>query len=91
MLSLFWVLLVVAQPTVNANRAMTLIMLNEVCICFIFLGSIQFWGGLGNDFIAGKEFTYEGSDISWTVVHKTLVPYVRVSARTADSQFFRDY
>jgi hypothetical protein len=28
--------LVVAQPTVNANRAMTLTMLNEVCICFIF-------------------------------------------------------
>src|SRR5437867_97507 len=43
MLSLFWVLLVVAQPTVNANRAMTLIMLNEVRICFIFMGSFQFW------------------------------------------------
>jgi hypothetical protein len=36
MLSLFWVLLVVAQPTVNANRATTAIMLNEVRICFIF-------------------------------------------------------
>jgi hypothetical protein len=40
MLSLFWVLLVVEQPTVNANRAMTLIILSEVCICFIFSGSI---------------------------------------------------
>jgi hypothetical protein len=35
------VLLVVVQPTVNANRAMTLIMLNEVCICFMILGSFQ--------------------------------------------------
>jgi hypothetical protein len=41
MLSLFWVLLVVAQPTVNANRAMTLIMLNELRICFMILGSFQ--------------------------------------------------
>src|SRR2546430_2806055 len=41
MLSLFWVLLVVAQPTANANRAMTLIVLSETRICFIFLGSIQ--------------------------------------------------
>jgi hypothetical protein len=41
MLSLFWVLLVVAQPTVNANRAMTLIMLNEIRICFMILGSFQ--------------------------------------------------
>src|SRR5207248_11107634 len=38
MLSLFCVLLVVAQPTVNANRAMTLIVLNEFRICFIFIG-----------------------------------------------------
>jgi hypothetical protein len=37
MLSLFWVLLVVVQPTVNAKRAMTLTMLNEVRICFIFV------------------------------------------------------
>src|SRR4029453_8309240 len=37
MLSLFCVLLVVEQPAVNANRAMTLIMLNEVRICFIFV------------------------------------------------------
>jgi hypothetical protein len=36
MLSLFWVLLVVVQPAVNANRATTLIVLNEVCIRFIF-------------------------------------------------------
>jgi len=36
------VLLVVAQPTVNANRAMTLIMFNEVRICFIFLVSLGF-------------------------------------------------
>jgi hypothetical protein len=35
MLSLFWVLLVVEQPTVNAKRAMMLIVLNEVRICFI--------------------------------------------------------
>jgi hypothetical protein len=41
MLSLFWVLLVVAQPTVNAKRAMTLIMLNEFRICFMILGSFQ--------------------------------------------------
>src|SRR6266536_6323634 len=40
--SLFWVLLGVAQPTVNANRAMTLITLNEVRIRFIFIGSIEF-------------------------------------------------
>jgi hypothetical protein len=39
MLSLFWVLLVVLQPAVNANRAMTLTMLNEVRICFILIGS----------------------------------------------------
>src|SRR6059036_1922426 len=45
MLSLFWVLLVVAQPAVNANRATTAIMLNEVRICFIFIGSsFQFCG-----------------------------------------------
>jgi len=37
MLSLFCVLLVVAQPAVNANRAMTLIVLNEVRICLILL------------------------------------------------------
>src|SRR5258708_34569032 len=41
MLSLFWVLFVVAQPTVNANRAMMLIVLNEFRICFIILGSFQ--------------------------------------------------
>jgi hypothetical protein len=39
MLSLFWVLLVVAQPTVNANRAMTLIVLNVIGMFFI---SFQF-------------------------------------------------
>src|SRR6266481_3083144 len=59
MLSLFCVLLVVAQPAVNANRAMTLIMLNEVRICFIFIGSIQFCGSLGDDFIARREFSQE--------------------------------
>jgi len=42
MLSLFCVLLVVAQPTVNATKAMTLIMLNEVRICFIFIGPSNF-------------------------------------------------
>src|SRR5437879_1376621 len=41
MLSLFWVLLVVAQPTVNANRAVTLIVLNVFRICFMILGSFQ--------------------------------------------------
>src|SRR5437868_3966418 len=40
-LSLFWVLLVVAQPTVNANRAMTLIVLNGSRTCFMILGSFQ--------------------------------------------------
>src|SRR5437867_7667872 len=59
MLSLFWVLLVVAQPTVNANRAMTLITLNEVRICFIFIGSIQFCGCLRADLIGKREFTQE--------------------------------
>jgi hypothetical protein len=39
--SLFWVLLVVAQPTVNVNRAMTLIMLNKFRICFMILGSFR--------------------------------------------------
>src|SRR4026208_1847331 len=46
MLSLFCVLLVVVQPAVNANRAMTPTMLNEVRICFMILGSFQvalFW------------------------------------------------
>src|SRR5438477_10184979 len=38
MLSLFCVLLVVAQPSVNANRAMTLVVLNETRICVIFIG-----------------------------------------------------
>ena len=28
---------VVAQPTINANRAMTPMMLNEIRICFIFV------------------------------------------------------
>src|SRR4029077_5853831 len=41
MLSLFWVLLVVAQPTVNAKRAITLIVLNESRTCFMILGSFQ--------------------------------------------------
>jgi hypothetical protein len=35
------VLLVVAQPTVNATRDMTLIMLNESRACFMILGSFQ--------------------------------------------------
>src|ERR1700758_5054343 len=45
MLSLFCVLLVVAQPAVNATKAMTLIMLNESRICFMILlvlGLIEF-------------------------------------------------
>jgi hypothetical protein len=85
MLSLFCVLLVVAQPTVNANRAMTLIMLNEVRICFIFIGSIQFCGRPGDDFIARKEFTQELSQPSWGSVYKTLVQYVRVAAHLLPS------
>jgi hypothetical protein len=32
---------VVAQPTANANRAVTLIMLNEFRICFMIFGSFQ--------------------------------------------------
>jgi hypothetical protein len=39
MLSLFCVPVVVAQPTVSANRAVALIILNETRICFMFLGS----------------------------------------------------
>jgi hypothetical protein len=35
------VLPVVAQPTVNANRDMTLIMLNKSRTCFMILGSFQ--------------------------------------------------
>src|SRR6266516_3217077 len=43
MLSLLWVLVcVVAQPTVSANKAMTLIILNETRICFIFLVPFSF-------------------------------------------------
>ena len=45
MLSLFCVLLVVAQPAVSVNRAMRLIVLNEVRICFMILlvlGGIEF-------------------------------------------------
>src|SRR2546421_8781585 len=60
MLSLFWVLLVVEQLAVNANRAMTLIMSNEVRICFIFIGSIQICHCFGGNFIrkkiAGSDF-----------------------------------
>src|SRR4029077_11804941 len=41
MFSLFWVLPVVAQPTVNANRDMTLSTLNETRIHFMILGSFQ--------------------------------------------------
>jgi hypothetical protein len=55
MLSLFCLLLVVAQPTVNANRDMTLIVLNEVRI-FIFVGSFQFCGCLEDGFADKKEF-----------------------------------
>src|SRR5881296_1496372 len=65
MLSLFWVLLVVEQPAVNANRAMTPIMLNEVGSCFIFLGPFRFSVGLemtgleiGNLRFAGRVITF---------------------------------
>jgi len=38
MFSLLCVLVwVVAQPTINANNAMALIVLNEIRICFMFL------------------------------------------------------
>jgi len=43
---------------------MTLIMLNEVRICFIFIGSIQFCGSLGDDFIARRQFAQELSQAS---------------------------
>src|SRR6059036_253401 len=56
MLSLFCVLLVVAQPAVNANRAITPTMLNEVRICFIFIGSIQVCGCLGDDLLGNGYF-----------------------------------
>jgi hypothetical protein len=81
MLSLFWVLLVVEQPTVNANRAMTLIVVNKVRICFIFIGSIQVCGCLGDDFISKREVAQEVLQFSSAPVYKTLVPYVRVAAR----------
>src|SRR2546429_9983461 len=45
MLSLFCVVLVVAQPAVNATKAMTLIMLNDVRILFMILlvsGLVEF-------------------------------------------------
>jgi hypothetical protein len=32
---------VVAQPTVSANSAMALIIINETRICFMFLGSFS--------------------------------------------------
>ena len=37
MLSLFWVLLVVEQPAVNANREMKPMMVNEILIRFILV------------------------------------------------------
>src|SRR5438045_8176882 len=43
MLSLLCVLVcVVAQPTIKANTAMALMILNETCICFIFLVPSRF-------------------------------------------------
>src|SRR6266550_4072980 len=43
MLSLFCVpVCVLAQPAVSANRAMALIVLNEIRICFIFLVPFRF-------------------------------------------------
>jgi len=76
MLSLFWVLVVVAQPTVNANRAMTLIMLNEVRICFIFIGSFQVCGCLRDDFISKREFVHGTFAVFVGSAYRTLVPYV---------------
>ena len=52
------------------------------------MGSIQFCGCLGDDFIAGKEFTQELSQASWGSVYKTLVQYIWLAERTADSQMF---
>jgi hypothetical protein len=46
MLSLFCVLVVVAQPTISASRAVTLIILNET-ICFIYLVPFRFAVVLG--------------------------------------------
>src|SRR5713101_7639883 len=55
MLSLFCVLPVVEQPTVNANRDMTLIILNDVCICFIFV-FVLFWFDWVSTIIVYKVF-----------------------------------
>ena len=77
MLSLFCVLPVVEQPTVNANRDMTLIILNEFCIFFIFIGSIQFCDCLGEDFI-GRKIPATTLAVLWDSVYKTLGQYVRV-------------
>jgi hypothetical protein len=55
MLSLFCVLAVVAQPTVNANKDMTLIILNDVRICFIFASSL-FWFDLVSTIIQIQGF-----------------------------------
>src|SRR6266576_1185793 len=59
-------LLVVAQPTVSASRAVTVIILNET-ICFIILGCFQVCGCLGDDFISKREFAQELSQFSRTL------------------------
>jgi hypothetical protein len=58
MLSLFCVLLVVAQPAVNANRDMTPIILNDVRIRFIFASSL-FWFDLVLTIIWMQAFFHE--------------------------------
>src|SRR5437016_11345147 len=81
MLSLFCVLLVVAQPAVNANRAMTLIMLNEIRICFIFIGSIQFWFDLVSTIIRIQVFLIPS--FLFHVCH-TFVTFRNADARPAN-------
>jgi hypothetical protein len=72
---LFWVLLVVAQPTVNANRAMTLIVLNEVRICFIFLDFLEICRRSGDDFIGRTNLPAATFAVLWSSVYKTLGQY----------------
>jgi hypothetical protein len=77
MLYLFCVLLVVAQPTVNVTKAMTLIVLNEVRICFIFLDSLQISGRL-ETISSGYTFPAATFAVLWSSVYKTLGQYASV-------------
>jgi hypothetical protein len=80
-----WVLLVVSQPAVNANRAMTPIILNEVRICFIILRSFGFAVVL--EMISSARVNSRRSFAAFLgSAYKTLVQYVRVAERTAEAQ-----